>query len=292
MHLHSISLLLLATVGSLYCKMLASFRLPFRGSIFSSLVHSHFRGLATTSSAIGESSFYANELKNFKVVANGDFNPKAEMLLVPLFTSKSESFSWKTAVDQLPNSVSIAIKELVDEKMMKSCENFNTKIVRLHPSVDKVKYLAFVGIGQQRDDSNISPELSHSLGKSIAKCLKDASPESISILPHMGMDSASIVQMLLGTHDALYKDNRFKIAVNEQNSGLSYLEILGCETSVCNKMADIQSTAQNIASGVNLAKDLVGAPANVKTPLLISEVAQSIARDYGLSSKILGEVSQ
>ncbi len=58
-----------------------------------------------------------------------------------------------------------------------------------------------------------------------------------------------------------------------------------------NKLAAIQrgvDTAVAIASGVNLARDLVNMPPNVATPAKLAETARQIGREYGMKIKIGG----
>jgi leucyl aminopeptidase len=54
-------------------------------------------------------------------------------------------------------------------------------------------------------------------------------------------------------------------------------------------MSTTASLTKMIASGVDLARDLVGAPPNSKTPLAIAQLAKDMAAASGLECQVLGE---
>lgn len=290
MRFHSHSLLFLTTLGSLCSRMLRGFQLQSRGGVWSSL-QSQFRRFSNPS-VIGESSFVDNELKKINLIATETFHGTGEMLIVPYFSSGSTTAALKATLEKLPAQVAKSIADIVDEKSVKPGDKMATKIIHLYPNLHSFKSVALVGLGAQHDASELNSNLAHVLGKAIVKCVKESSPESVTLLSPIAMSKSSISHVLLGFHDAWYKDDRFKAQVGDPMSAPTSLslQILGCDKNVCDNISEIQSSSEKIASGVNLAKDLVGAPSNVKTPLLISQVAKTIAANYNLEAKILGEV--
>jgi leucyl aminopeptidase len=70
---------------------------------------------------------------------------------------------------------------------------------------------------------------------------------------------------------------------------LKLLTVLGVTDKVATDISITTSLTKMIASGVNMARDLVGAPPNSKTPLIIAELAKKLASDHGLTCTVLGE---
>ncbi|MBD2504943.1 leucyl aminopeptidase [Anabaena azotica] len=85
-----------------------------------------------------------------------------------------------------------------------------------------------------------------------------------------------------GVQLALYQDNRFKSDPEDKDSTVETVELLGFtgQEAVINR-------ANQIVSGVILARQLVAAPANSVTPITMAETAQQIATDHGLQLQIL-----
>ncbi|MEB3887119.1 leucyl aminopeptidase [Lyngbya sp. CCY1209] len=85
-----------------------------------------------------------------------------------------------------------------------------------------------------------------------------------------------------GLELALYQDNRFKSETNDKEIKVETVELLGLpgtETAI--------AQAQQICSGVFLARELVAAPANEVTPLTMATMAETLAGEYGLELEIL-----
>lgn len=83
----------------------------------------------------------------------------------------------------------------------------------------------------------------------------------------------------------LHQDRRFKSESEDDKNGGSKLEQidllgLGDQTTAIEQ-------AQQVCSGVILARELVAAPANVVTPITLAETAEAIAQEHGLAVEIL-----
>lgn len=94
--------------------------------------------------------------------------------------------------------------------------------------------------------------------------------------------TASAQAIAEGVELALYQDNRFKSDPEDKGSQVETVELLGFsgQEAAINR-------ANQIVSGVILARQLVAAPANSVTPITMAETAQQIAQDHGLQLQIL-----
>jgi leucyl aminopeptidase len=101
-------------------------------------------------------------------------------------------------------------------------------------------------------------------------------------LPTLQSEGATAQAMVEGVRLGLYKDERFKSEPESTNRTLNNVELLGLAGT---EAAIVQ--AESICSGVELARQLVAAPANVVNPITLAETAQELARDYGLALEIL-----
>jgi leucyl aminopeptidase len=99
--------------------------------------------------------------------------------------------------------------------------------------------------------------------------------------------------------EASYTDKRYRKkgdALSAEMEALGVLEnlsIIGLANVEEKKAVAAQAAlAQSIAHGVVLAKDLVGAPSNSKTPLVVSAVARRLAKEHpSLTCHVLEKVS-
>lgn len=145
------------------------------------------------------------------------------------------------------------------------------------------KFVALVGLGKERENESRS---FYSLGNRIARLSAKYKDATFGVLP-TGM-KLNIPLMMHGIYEAAYHDMRFRIA-DESN---------GPKASVQTRLTVYQDldpgdtayeAAHYIASGVQLARDLVGAPSNAKTPLVIASTIQEMAKQHGLEYTVLGE---
>jgi leucyl aminopeptidase len=97
-------------------------------------------------------------------------------------------------------------------------------------------------------------------------------------------DNAAITAEAIaeGVELALHQDHRFKSESENKKILLENVDLLG----LGNQQTAI-TKAQQVCSGVILARELVAAPPNYCTPITMAETAQEIAQNYGLELKIL-----
>ena len=146
---------------------------------------------------------------------------------------------------------------------------------------NKCKYLALVGLGE----SKTMIQDSYLLGRQLAALSTKLKGAKIGLVPQ-GL-SLDVAQLVHGVCEATYDDKRFrKVDVNDDlPSGIVSISVLEHTTQVKSDSTAALATA----SGVKFARDLVGAPANAKTPVIIADIAKELARQHDLECNILGE---
>ena len=104
--------------------------------------------------------------------------------------------------------------------------------------------------------------------------------------PAWGGDLAMTVQALVeGSILAMHQDKRFKSESEEKDDGsispeqVELLEAAGLAAAI--------QKAEQICEGVILARELVSAPPNVVTPMMLADTATELANTHGLSLEIL-----
>jgi len=143
-----------------------------------------------------------------------------------------------------------------------------------------IRKLILVGLGKTADFDLQTLGLA---AAAIARLAKQQKTQALAIsLPVVGDQSATAVAIAEGLLLATHHDTRFKSTKEEKGAKLETVELLGL-----GEQASAIAKAEQICSGVILARELVNAPANTVTPLTMAETAEQIASEYGLSLKIL-----
>lgn len=150
------------------------------------------------------------------------------------------------------------------------------------PPGSPAKSLTIVGIGE-----GVSPD-ARVLGDSVASALADSKAVS-ALVSGRSLDGEVGEGILSRVFTELYRDTRFAAATDSGVQGKSNtLKSVPpiSEITIVAPSVDASRSA-GLASGVRLAKDLVGAPANFCTPSVLAGVASEIATDDSMSLKIL-----
>lgn len=118
----------------------------------------------------------------------------------------------------------------------------------------------------------------------IARIAKREKVKTLGIsLPTVEDDNSKTAEAITeGLLLALHQDNRFKSDADENGLKLETVDLLGL-----GDQSNAIAKAEQVVSGVILARELVAAPANAVTPITMAETAQTIANEYGLSLEIL-----
>ncbi|MBD2299428.1 leucyl aminopeptidase [Nostoc sp. FACHB-190] len=171
------------------------------------------------------------------------------------------------------------LKEVIAEEEFTAKAN-STVFIRVAGG-GAVKKVILVGLGKS-DALKVD-----SLRRAAAAAAKVAKKQKSKTLgfsfPLWNNDPAATAQAIAeGVELALYQDVRFKSEPDDKGAKVETVELLGFEGQ-----EDAIKRANQIVSGVILARELVAAPANTVTPITMAETAQEIAKDYGLQLQIL-----
>jgi leucyl aminopeptidase len=172
-----------------------------------------------------------------------------------------------------------ALKELIEDEEFKGKPN-STAFTRLSGNTS-IRKVILVGLGKA---DALNAESLRRAAASAAKLAKKQKCKTLGIsLPVCDDDAAQTAQAIAeGVQLALYQDNRFKSEPEEKETQVETVDLLGL-----NGQDAAVTLANQIASGVMLARQLVAAPANEVTPITMAEVAQEIASEHGLELEIL-----
>ncbi len=171
------------------------------------------------------------------------------------------------------------LKELIQDEEFKGKSN-STTFTRLS-SGTSIRKIMLVGLGKA---DAFNAESLRRAAATVAKLAKKQKCKSLGIsLPVCHDDAAQTAQAIAeGVQLALYQDNRFKSEPEEKETQVETVDLLG----LSGQEAAV-NLANQIASGVMLARELVAAPANEVTPVTMAEIAQAIASEHGLEIEIL-----
>ncbi|WP_414752351.1 leucyl aminopeptidase [Anabaena sp. CCY 9910] len=171
------------------------------------------------------------------------------------------------------------LKELIAEEEFTGKAN-STVFTRVSSNIP-VRKIILVGLGKTEA---FKIETLRRAAAAVGKVGKKQKSKVIGLsFPLWNNDPTASAQAITeGVQLALYQDNRFKSDPDDKGSQVETVELLG----FAGQEAAI-NRANQIVSGVILARQLVAAPANSVTPITMAETAQQIAQDYGLQIEIL-----
>lgn len=194
--------------------------------------------------------------------------------------SKTESMIQLTGeLQELNEKLAGTIVELITETEFKGKEDSSasTRIGTGGP----VRKLILLGLGKP---DTLKLDTLRRVAAAAAKFAKKEKCKTLGISLPIWQDTPDLTAQAIteGIQLALHKDNRFKSEPEDKGILLEQVDLLG----LSGQDAAI-SRASIICSGVILARELVGAPANSVTPVSMAETAQSLAEEYGLQVEIL-----
>jgi leucyl aminopeptidase len=197
-------------------------------------------------------------------------------LAVGLFEEATELTGDLAALDEKFAGV---LKELITEEDFKG-KLGSTAVTRVGAG-SPVRKIILVGLGKP---DTLKAETLRRAAAAIARLAKKQKCKTLGIsLPIVDCYPATSAQAITeGVQLALYQDIRFKSEPEDKGPQIETVDLLG----LSGQEAAIER-ANQIASGVFLARQLVAAPANAVTPITMAETAQTIANDHGLQLQIL-----
>ena len=172
-----------------------------------------------------------------------------------------------------------ALKELIEDEEFKGKPN-STAFTRLS-SGDSIRKIILVGLGKA---DSFNAESLRRAAASAGKLAKKQKCKTLGIsLPVWNDNTAQTAQAIAeGIQLGLYQDNRFKSEPEEKETQVETVDLFGLSGEEA-----ALTQANQIVSGVMLARELVAAPANELTPVTMAEIAQEIASEHGLEIEIL-----
>ncbi|MEB3360011.1 MAG: leucyl aminopeptidase [Synechococcales bacterium] len=179
----------------------------------------------------------------------------------------------------LDQKLSGVLTELIEETKFKG--SVGSSAVTRVGAGSPIRKVALVGLGKA-DDYGL--ESLRQGAAAAARLMAQAKCKQVGFsLPiWKGDASLSAQAMVEGADLALHRDLRFKSDEDDQGNPTQVIELL----ELGDQAAAIRR-AQQICLGVILARELVAAPANVVTPVVLAETAMAIANEYGLELEIL-----
>ena len=171
------------------------------------------------------------------------------------------------------------LKELITEEEFKG--KAGSSIVSRLGANSPVRKVILVGLGKKEAWKLDILRRSTAV---VARAGKKQKCKTLGIsLPMWNNDPATTAQAIAeGVQLALFQDNRFKSEPEDKGPLVEQVDLLGLD----GQEAAI-NRANQICSGVILARHLVAAPANSVTPITMAETAEAIAREYSLQLEIL-----
>ncbi|MBW4687076.1 MAG: leucyl aminopeptidase [Komarekiella atlantica HA4396-MV6] len=171
------------------------------------------------------------------------------------------------------------LKELIAEEEFTAKAN-STIFTRVGAG-SPVRKVILVGLGKPEA---LKLDTLRRAAAAVARVAKKQKSKTLGFsFPLWNNDPAATAQAIAeGVQLALYQDIRFKSEPEDKGPQIETVDLLGFggqETAI--------SRANQIVSGVILARQLVAAPANAVTPITLAETAQAIAKDHGLQVEIL-----
>ncbi|WP_017315758.1 leucyl aminopeptidase [Mastigocladopsis repens] len=179
----------------------------------------------------------------------------------------------------LDENLAGSIKELITEEEFKGKQG--SSIVTRVGAGSPVRKIILVGLGKPEA---LTIETLRRAAAVVGRLAKKQKCRTLGIsLPIWNNDRAQTAQALAeGVQLALYQDNRFKSEPEDKGPQVEQVDLLG----LGGQEAAI-TRANQISSGVFLARQLVAAPANSVTPITMAETAVAIASEHSLQVEIL-----
>lgn len=219
---------------------------------------------------------------NFHTTPDTPLTWTGEALAMGLFESDfGENHTLQNSLANLDDRLGGVLQDLVRDTDFKA--KVNSAIILRVGRNTPIQQVILVGLGNQAQFNLETVRIA------AAQAAKQAQKRRCTQLalsfPWDALDGADLLQGIVeGVELGTYKDNRFR-SEEEKTSSLTNVIIL--QDGQPNAPSLSIERAQQICSGVILARELVAAPANIVTPITLAETAQSLAADYGMNLEIL-----
>ncbi|MEA5514980.1 leucyl aminopeptidase [Nodularia sp. UHCC 0506] len=171
------------------------------------------------------------------------------------------------------------LKELIAEEEF-TAKAYSTIFTRVSAG-SPIRKIILVGLGKPEA---LKLETLRRAAAAVARVAKKQKSKNLGLsLPLWDNKAAETAQAIAeGIQLALYQDIRFKSEPEDKGGKIETVDLLGLggqEAAII--------LANQIVSGVNLARELVAAPPNEVTSITLATTAQSIANEHGIEIQIL-----
>ncbi|MBW4496848.1 MAG: leucyl aminopeptidase [Oscillatoria princeps RMCB-10] len=213
----------------------------------------------------------------FRATELGYLDWSGDALAIGLF---EEAVELAGSLAQLDEKLAGTIKELISETDFKGKEG-SSAVTRVGAG-SPIRKIALVGLG--KSESHPKLDTWRRAAAAAARLAKKQKCKTLGISFPVWNDApdATAQAVVEGAELALYQDNRFKSESDDKGLPVERVDLLGLAGTDA-----AVARAQQIVSGVILARQLVAAPANIVTPVAMAETAQAIAAEHGLQLEIL-----
>ena len=214
---------------------------------------------------------------NIQAIASTSLDWSGDLLAIGFY---EDAIELSGDLAKLDTKLQDIISTLIAETEFKGAKA-SSAVTRVGANL-QVKKIMLVGLGKA---DVVKLDTLRRAGATIARAAKREKATTLGIsLPVWNGDSAASTQVVTeGLLLALHQDDRFKSEVDEKKklklTAVHLLESAGNEGAI--------AKAQAICEGVILARELVAAPANFVTPMSMATTATELAKEYGLTLKIL-----
>ena len=280
----------------------------FSRSVLGSIVSRKQSSSAVSAFNNGLSDYAHSKGPDVTVGASMGLSYSGDLLVVPFYKPNMSEASDKASTEEQDAALSAGLKTLIPDGLDADVKTMISDIVDSGlfkgdvkaTYVTKVfgkgsvKSLALVGLGPNPKDgpaTDLEVKSANRLGEAIMKLSKDTKSKSVGVVAPAGIANAGLTQMFLGMTDGAYADTRYKKVPpgGFPAHPMGDLTMLGVSSSVEKDVAVTYSLTKMIGSGVDFARDLVGAPSNSKTPVVIADLARKIASDHNIECTVLGQ---
>lgn len=264
----------LALVGFVKCATSGAFSMfPKRSLITSSF---HLGTTAGCSSMLFEKRCQLQTLSHplttqndFSVSTKVSYNGENELLVIPYGVDVKKTLSLPD-FSSFPPTLSSIIEDMSNELRIRSQSEYieakQSEVFQLYPKFQQTKHVAFVKIttdNEPESEGVAFKKAASQLGKSIASIVADTKVESVGVVENSEFYSSkeNLSEMLLGMHDFMYSDKRFKGTSSpleqHKSPSLKKLQIIS-HHSMDQITVEAKRKADAIGGGVYFAKDVVG----------------------------------
>eukprot|EP00607_Mallomonas_marina_P003210 CAMPEP_0182426076 /NCGR_PEP_ID=MMETSP1167-20130531/12556_1 /TAXON_ID=2988 /ORGANISM="Mallomonas Sp, Strain CCMP3275" /LENGTH=524 /DNA_ID=CAMNT_0024607263 /DNA_START=166 /DNA_END=1740 /DNA_ORIENTATION=- len=245
------------------------------------------------------SSYKESDRFTFKVASPSVSEFTGDVLVIPFYkpADKKEEDMKNSLKAAIPTELSEAIKDAA-AYLIESGEfsgNAMSRSTTLLSGPSPVRRISLLGLGPspKKDPENgpkdVEVKSAGRIGKMISMVSKDTKAASVGVVFSFPISNAGLSQCILGVYDGAYDDVRYRKVPEKGNDPfpLLSLSLLGLPPAISEDLSFVHSLSSYIASGVSLAKDLVGSPPNYKNPLQLAAAAKTIAAENNLDITIL-----